>query len=106
MGAACSLPLQEAVMAARSRVLVAPRSNRGGAGVGRRRRKTSVRAMARRRRGSGDAGVQRRLRVGTKERLWLRRGWGGLGMLVTRARIPRITRVCCGSPKSKLGVSF
>jgi hypothetical protein len=106
MGAACSLPLQEVATAARSRGLVAPRSNRGGAGAGRRQRKTSVRVVARRRRGSGDAGEQRRLRVGTKERLWLRRGWGGLGVRVTHARIPHITHVHCGSPKSKLGVSF
>jgi hypothetical protein len=63
MGAACPLPLQEAVMEVRSRGLAAPRSNRRGVGAGRWQRKTSVRAMARRRKGSGDAGVQRRLMV-------------------------------------------
>jgi hypothetical protein len=58
MGAACPLPLQEATTAARSRGLAAPRSNRGGAGAGRRQHKTLVRVMARQRRGSGDAGVR------------------------------------------------
>jgi hypothetical protein len=66
MGAACSLPPQEAMTAARSRGSAAPRSDCGGAGAGRWQRNhrserwrggTGVRVML---------GVQRRLRVGTR----------------------------------------